>query len=256
MMMKRLSIFPLLLLFAFQAVALGKFKFEKEVHDFGIVKEGELAIYEFKFKNIGDEPIIMSHVKASCGCTTPIWTKDPVMPGMSGVIKVQYNSKGRVGVFNKSITITSNAEPAVKKVYIKGIVEKVLENTLTAVEMAKTPLIEVEKNEHNFGQIELHSENTVKIKFSNTGTEPLKVSSVSSGCNCITFKVDKDEVKKGESATLTLTYKPRYEGEVTNIAYVHTNDLKTPKKAIFIKAKVAKSLSNQSIMNQGGKSGF
>ena len=121
---KRLSIFPLFFLCVTQLFALGKFKFEKEVHDFGIVSEGDMAIYEFVFKNIGDEPIIMTNVRASCGCTTPFFTKDPVMPGQEGKIKVQYNSSGRMGVFNKSITISSNAEPATKVVYIKGIVEQ------------------------------------------------------------------------------------------------------------------------------------
>lgn len=220
------------------------------------MKEGDLAIYEFKFTNTGDEPIIMTHVKASCGCTTPIWTKDPVLPGQQGVIKVQYNSKGRVGVFNKSITISSNAEPAIKKIYIKGIVEKVVENTLTAQQIKVTPILMLDKKEHNFGKIQLHSEHSYKFKVSNAGTEPLKITSVSSGCNCVTFKVDKPEIKKGESGTLTLTYKPRYEGEVMNIAYIHSNDLKTPKKGVYLRAKVSKSLGTQSIMNQGSKSGF
>ena len=254
--MKRLSIFPLLLFCAVQAFALGKFKFEKEVHDFGIVQEGELATYEFQFTNVGDEPIIMTGVHASCGCTTPIWTKDPVLPGKTGVIKVQYNSKGRIGVFNKSITINSNAEPNTKVLYIKGIVDPVEEQTLTAEQLKVTPLLGVDKSEYNFGQIELNSEHSAKFKVTNTGVQPLKVSSVTSGCNCVTFKMDKTEVKKGESATLTITYKPRYEGEVTNIAYIQSNDLKTPKKAIYLKAIVSKNLSNQSIMNQGEKSGF
>ncbi len=254
---KQLSIFPLVLLCVTQLFALGKFKFEKEVHDFGIVNEGDMAVYEFVFKNIGDEPIIMTNVRASCGCTTPFFTKDPVMPGKEGKIKVQYNSSGRMGVFNKSITITSNAEPATKVVYIKGIVEHPVDlSKYSAEELKNAPAISLEKTEHSFGEVQQHSDYTYKFKYTNTGTAPLKISSVSSGCNCVSYTTDKEVLKKGESAVLTITYKPRIVGDVTDLVYVHTNDLKSPKTEIKLKAKVLQSLSNQSLMNQGQKTGF
>src|SRR5688572_5343578 len=76
-----------------------EFRFEKEVHDFGSIKEGEQATYTFKFTNIGKEPLVISNVQASCGCTTPNWTKEPVKPGESGTVIATYNSKGRPGNF-------------------------------------------------------------------------------------------------------------------------------------------------------------
>lgn len=100
-----------------------EFKFEKEVHDFGTIKEGVQAEYTFKFTNIGKEPLVISNVQASCGCTTPKWTKEPVKPGDVGSITVVYNSKGRPGMFNKSVTITSNAKTSSKVLFIKGTVE-------------------------------------------------------------------------------------------------------------------------------------
>jgi hypothetical protein len=99
------------------------FKFEKEVHDFGTVKEGVQAEYVFKFTNTGKEPLVITNVQASCGCTTPKWTKEPVKPGESGQVTAIYNSKGRPGTFNKAITITSNAKTAQKVLFIKGNVE-------------------------------------------------------------------------------------------------------------------------------------
>lgn len=101
------------------------FKFESETHDFGTVNEGTQATYEFEFANTGKEPLIIQNVRASCGCTTPSYTKEPVAPGQKGKIKVVYNSSGRPGGFNKAITITSNAKTPTKVVYIKGNVEKV-----------------------------------------------------------------------------------------------------------------------------------
>jgi hypothetical protein len=102
----------------------GEMKFEKELHDFGTVTEGEMATYEFTFTNSGKEPIIISNVAASCGCTTPSWTREPVMPGKKGSIKAVYNSQNRPGPFNKQITITSNGATPTKVLTIKGNVER------------------------------------------------------------------------------------------------------------------------------------
>ncbi|MEZ7925708.1 MAG: DUF1573 domain-containing protein [Flavobacteriales bacterium] len=94
--------------------------FEKDIHDFGTFEQHGNGLYEFKFTNTGDAPLIISNSKGSCGCTVPIWPKAPIAPGTSDVIKVKYDTK-RIGAFNKSITITSNAKTeATKVIRIKG----------------------------------------------------------------------------------------------------------------------------------------
>lgn len=114
------SIFSLGFAFAF---AQGVITFETTTHEFGDVKEtGGPITHDFKFKNTGDQPVIISNVQASCGCTTPDWTKTPVAPGQSGSIKAQYNPLGRPGAFNKSMTVTSNSVEATTVVFIKGTV--------------------------------------------------------------------------------------------------------------------------------------
>ena len=87
----------------------GEFTFNEETHDFGKIPKGTPVNYEFSFTNNGKEPIVISNVQASCGCTTPKWTKEPILPGKSSTINVQYNA-ANPGGFNKSITITSNAK--------------------------------------------------------------------------------------------------------------------------------------------------
>ena len=95
--------------------------FVKTEHDFGKINEADGRVtVVFEFKNEGMSPLILSNVRASCGCTTPEWTKEPVEPGKKGSIKVTYNPNGRPGRFQKTITITSNATEPTKKVYIKG----------------------------------------------------------------------------------------------------------------------------------------
>ncbi len=96
--------------------------FVKETHDFGTIPEGPKAEYEFKFTNKGSEPINIQKVQASCGCTTPSYSKEPVKPGEVGTIKAVYNTQGRPAPFNKTITVISNA--GTKVLYIKGTVEK------------------------------------------------------------------------------------------------------------------------------------
>lgn len=87
--------------------------FEKVQHNFGTFKE-ELGpqTVAFNFKNEGTVPLILNNVQASCGCTTPEWTREPVAPGAKGIIKVSYDPKNRPGVFNKTIRVSSNAENA------------------------------------------------------------------------------------------------------------------------------------------------
>jgi hypothetical protein len=99
--------------------------FPETSYNFGEVSEGPQVTHEFKFTNDGKEPLILSNVKASCGCTTPSWPKDPILPGKEATILVTYNTQGRPGNFNKSITITSNATTPSKVIYIKGEVIKV-----------------------------------------------------------------------------------------------------------------------------------
>lgn len=106
----------------------GDFTFTEETHDFGKIPKGTPVVTEFSFNNNGKEPIVISNVQASCGCTTPSWPKEPILPGKSSVIKVQYNA-ANPGGFNKSITITSNAKSPTKVLYIKGTVEATTDQT-------------------------------------------------------------------------------------------------------------------------------
>ncbi len=97
-----------------------KIEFSKETHDYGNIKYDGDPYCTFEFKNTGDEPLIISNAKGSCGCTVPEWPKEPIAPGAKGSIRVKYDTK-RPGPINKSVTITSNAinEPN-KVIRIKG----------------------------------------------------------------------------------------------------------------------------------------
>ncbi len=140
--MKQL-LFSIALMFSFTGFAqeLGggaTIEFEKEVHDFGDMKQHGDASTVFTFKNTGSEPLIIENAKGSCGCTVPQWPKEPIAPGKTGEIKVKYDSK-RVGPINKSVTITSNAtNEKTKVIRIKGNIEAAPKEETSPVKKAST----------------------------------------------------------------------------------------------------------------------
>lgn len=97
----------------------GDISFTEETHDFGDIPQGTPVSFDFNFTNTGKEPLILSNVQTSCGCTSPSWPKEPILPGKTSKITVTYNA-AHAGVFNKSITITSNGKTPTKVIYIKG----------------------------------------------------------------------------------------------------------------------------------------
>jgi hypothetical protein len=103
---------------------LPKFDFAQESHDFGEIKEGDIVNKVFTFRNTGDVPLIISSANASCGCTVPQWPKEPIPVGGSGEIKVQFNSRGKPGIQNKTVTITANTYPTTTRLRIKANVKK------------------------------------------------------------------------------------------------------------------------------------
>ncbi len=97
-----------------------KISFAEEKFDFGNVKEGEKVTHKFKFKNVGDKPLIISDAKGSCGCTVPDYPKNPIPPGESGEIKVEFNSKDKPGKQTKYVTLNANTEPSETRLTINA----------------------------------------------------------------------------------------------------------------------------------------
>lgn len=94
--------------------------FSETSHHFGEVIAGEKVSYTFKFKNTGSAPLLVTQVSASCGCTVPEYSKDPVKPGKEGYINVTYNSAGKSGMESKTVTVLANTTPASKTLTISA----------------------------------------------------------------------------------------------------------------------------------------
>jgi len=98
-------------------------EFEQETVDFGVAKLNEPATVTFHFKNTGKKPVIIKAAQPSCGCTTPDWTKEPILPGKEGEIKATYNSAA-LGKTHKTVFVNFQGIPQAKELYLKGTVEK------------------------------------------------------------------------------------------------------------------------------------
>jgi len=96
-------------------------QFKEGSHDFGNIIFGEPAKFDFEFKNIGFDTLIIEEVQSTCGCTIPKWSSDPVLPGENGVIEVSYDTR-RSGYFEKGITVFSNADNYALLLVIRGYV--------------------------------------------------------------------------------------------------------------------------------------
>ncbi|MCJ8167422.1 DUF1573 domain-containing protein [Pontibacter sp. E15-1] len=240
------------LLAASQAFAQGKLSFEKETHDFGTIAEGTQAVYEFRLKNVGDQPVIITGVQASCGCTTPTWTSAPILPGKMGMVTAVYNSAGRPGAFNKSISVASNAEAPLQVLYIKGEVgPKDLKTNYSPEQKAMSPRLAVGSTNYNFGKLEIGQKSIAKFRIKNTGRQPLVIQGVKSACNCVQYRVSEPALKPGQTALVELRYSATVLGEQSEEVTVLSNDIVVPMLRFTLKANVTKRQAPENMLRKG-----
>lgn len=124
-MMKRLFLLMMTLAMSIclaSAQDKAKIEFDKTTHNFGTFSESSPVVTAtFNFTNTGKAPLVIHQAVASCGCTVPEYTQEPIQPGKTGTIKVTYNGEGKLlGHFRKSVTLRTNAEPEITRLYIEG----------------------------------------------------------------------------------------------------------------------------------------
>jgi hypothetical protein len=254
--MKKILITIGLSLLSVSMYAQASIKISKDAHDFGSIEEGTQASFTFEITNTGNQPLVISNVAPSCGCTTPEWTRDPIQPGEKGKIMATYNSQGRPGAFTKAITVTSNATEPSRVLTIKGFVETkgTSSKVYTPEEIALSPIASLDRKEYNFGKLESGQTIHQKIKLTNKGKTNLKFSGVKVGCYCVNYTALKPEAAPGETIEVELVYSPKNQGEQADIVTLSTNDIVTHPVAVTLQANVVKSLSGGNMMNQSGSS--
>lgn len=170
MEMKKIWVLGLIMLFSLGVFA-QKIKFNKTTHEFGEIEKGAPAEYTFMFTNVTEEPIKLSRVKASCGCTTPSWTREEIAPGKDGTIKVKYNTN-RVGKFTKTVTVNVDMADRPTILYIKGNVNPGASN-VNANFPQRSGNLAFEKIVENIGVLDSDKEKTLTFKVKNIGPFPV-----------------------------------------------------------------------------------
>jgi len=99
-------------------------KFDEEKYDFGDMKQGDVVHHTFMFTNTGSNPLVISNAIGSCGCTVPTYPKTPIAPGAKSGVEVQFNSAGKEGLQNKTVTLTANTDPSTTVISITANVKE------------------------------------------------------------------------------------------------------------------------------------
>lgn len=185
-----------------------KIKFEEVDYDFGEIREENgYAEHTFYFINEGDSPVRITNVKASCGCTTPGWTKEEVMPGDSGFVKARYNPRNRPGKFRKSLRITASDTASNQTLYIQGAVKPKPKSPEEQFPILAGDF-RLEYQTLNFGKITTEKPITKSFDIYNGSDSLTRLSSDSFFPEHLTAELSPSTLQSGEAGKLNLTYYP------------------------------------------------
>lgn len=245
--MKKLFAFALAALVSVMVLAQKPtIKFENESHDFGDIQEKDGPVsYVFKYSNTGNNPLIITNVNASCGCTTPEWTRKPLRAGESGEIKVTFNPANRPGTFNKTITVYSNSENPTILLRISGKVlqrPKTLEDDYPVLmdslrlENSHIPFTKMKPDELKKAELKV-----VNVSNSNITPDFINVPSH------VTIEAQPATIAPGQKALIVATYdasKKNDWGYVSDRVYVTFDGKRQYKNQITLSASIEEDFSN------------
>lgn len=179
--------------------------FSSSIHDFGEIEEAKgIVSYKFEFTNTGSEPLIVQRVTASCGCTTPSWTREPVMPGEKGFVNAAFNPKNRSGKFDKSITVQTNSSNPTTVLRIKGIIKP---KPLSIEDQYRYAMggVRFKSNHLSFGTIYKGAPQTKILEIINTSNEVQNIELKNIPAH-LTAKVLTPELAPNQKGSIEITY--------------------------------------------------
>lgn len=215
--------------------------FEEETFDFGTIKEEAGTVeHKFIFTNTGAVPLVIQGVRASCGCTTPSWTREPIPPGQKGHVAARYNPTNRPGPFRKSLTITSNAAEPNKIIFIKGVVEGKPKSVEDEYRHAIGAL-RFKTRSFSMGRVTTEKTVTRSFEVYNAGSVPVRFSDQTEAPGHIEVSVQPEVLQPAAIGKIILSYDPvaRKElGYVYDRIVVQTDEPQNNKKDIRVVASI------------------
>jgi len=198
----------LIILSFFSTQAQTKVTFEEVDHDFDEIREEDGSVeHTFRFVNEGDNPIRITNVKASCGCTTPGWTKEEVMPGDSGFVMARYNPRNRPGRFRKSLRITASDSAFDQTLFIQGFVKPKLKSPEEQFPVTVGDF-RLEHQTLNFGKINTEKPISKSFDIYNESDSLARLSPDDAFPKHLTAELSPPTLQPGEIGKLNLTYYP------------------------------------------------
>ncbi|MCB2196571.1 MAG: DUF1573 domain-containing protein [Bacteroidetes bacterium] len=222
--------------------------FEKEVHDFGNIKESDGKVeYKFMFTNTGDAPLIINRVRASCGCTSPTWTEKPIMPGKTGYVSAVFDPANRPGKFNKSIFVETNTQ---KGRDILRIVGEVAPREKTVEDYYPKTIGDLRLETNHFAFIRVYNNQVKKdtLKIYNASDSDMRIG-FSNVPQYLDLKVVPEVIKPGEKAYILGTYDGRKVndwGFISSRLNVTINGESGNKQFLIVSARVEEDFSKLS----------
>ena len=242
--MKRLIFIAFLMPFlAFGQNQKAVIEFQETSFDFGTIGENDgKAVHVFQFKNTGESPLILTNVRAGCGCTTPEWNRQPIAPGESGNIKVSFDPRNRPGTFTKSITVNSNATNSVVSLTIRGNVSR---KPVGPYEKYKYQVgsVKIFNNGINLGNIKNNQQLERKLAIVNTADQPATLTATSES-PAINVTVSSPSLAKGAVGHLLIKYDAAQKndwGFVSDLVRITVND--QDKGTLNITANISEDFS-------------
>jgi hypothetical protein len=222
--------------------------FENLEHDFGTFKEADgVQTTTFKFTNKGSVPLVLSNVRASCGCTTPKWTREPVVPDGSGEIQVTYDPKNRPGSFNKTVMVSSNAENGTTVLRITGRVEE-RDKTIAELYPREIGSLRVATNHLSFARMTENQVDTKDMELVNDTDKPVKVE-FRTVPKHLEVKVEPQTIPAKGKGKLFVTYNARQAdtyGFASHRIYLSLDGSNDYRAALGVSATIEEDFSNLS----------
>ena len=249
--MKKLMLFLFLLVFGVAVraqFAQTKMQLSATEHDFGTFKEeAGRQTFDFLVTNTGTDPLVIQNVVASCGCTTPEWTKQPIPAGGKGKITAIYDPKDRPGPFNKTLSVYANTKPEVVVLVIKGEVtprEKTVEELFTFPVGA----VRFESNHLAFTNVKKTEKKIRIMQLINTSSAPVKVEFDGLPVH-LALKANPETLKPGQKGLVEGTYdatKNSGWGNVSDMVRIKLNDVAQENVYYYISANLVEDFSSLS----------
>jgi hypothetical protein len=223
-------------------------EFGEKIYNFGEIKEdGGRVTHSFSFTNKGDQPLIIHNVRASCGCTSPEWTRQPVLPGKTGYVKATFDPRNRPGNFNKSVTVTTNGSDPTMILRITG---KVLpkEKTIEDIYPRVMGDLRLTSSHLSFTRIAPKEAKTESLDVINTSDKPLTIGFEKVPAH-LTIEVEPKTLKPGEKGKIVASYDAAVKndwGFVVDQVYLAVNGESDRRNRLSVSATIEEDYSKWS----------